>query len=265
MNKIICTRCGQENEVDNFVILLRKCPKCEGIKFEREFFFPIEMQVIKNFKKTVTSHFGSILDEIYLFGSYVSKVPKCGDIDFLITYDEEKLKKIINLEIEKFQNQFDFVLSGNYSLSEIKAILNDGLWDFRICEDYPDCLNCYRDNGGTNCRLPSKNFHSDLHIYCLEKCRCKTKNPIPECCFEHCVFLNSEIQNQIEKEIMKNLKENIMEFYEINPELKIKVLDFIMKKNVNELINEFKINKENKELELYKINPIKGSKIKLEI
>lgn len=116
MGTVICKRCRRENELDLKVSHIPKCTQCENIKFDREFFVPIENQVLENLKKAQSYKFGPILKGLYLFGSYAKKESQYGDIDFLVTYSEPKLKKLIRSEIKK---------SGHYSNSSIqKSILS---------------------------------------------------------------------------------------------------------------------------------------------
>ena len=260
MRKVTCKRCGRENEVDQSTIELHKCPQCENIRFDREFFAKIENRIIENFKKTQISKFGSILKSLYVFGSYAKKEPQCGDIDFLITYSEPKLMKFTRSEIETFHSQFDFFFPEEYSLSELKSILEKSFWDFRTCQEYPDCLSCYEE---PTCRLPSKDYHSGFHIHCSERCKNKNRDPIPSCCFGDCIYLGMEIRGQILGKITDILKEGNVEFYEVSPDLKIKVLDLLMKRRMKELEEEFKHRKEKKDFQLYRINPTNGRKIRV--
>lgn len=259
MRTVICERCGRENEVNEGVLQLHKCPQCENTKFDREFFVLIEKQVIKNFKKALASKFGPILKSLYLFGSYAEKEPQCGDIDFLITYSEPKLMEFTRLEIEGLHSQFDFFFPEEYSLSELKSILKESFWDFRTCEDYPDCLTCYM---APNCRLPSEDYNSGFHTYCSERCRNKNRNPIPSCCFGDCIFLKMAIRSQILGKIGDILKEGNIEFHETS-DLKIKVLDLVIKRRIKELEEEFKHKKEKEDFQLYRINPVNGRKTRL--
>ena len=67
------------------------------------------------------------------------------------------------------------------------------------------------------------------------------------------------------EEIGEILKEEINDFYEVYPNLKIKALDIIMKKEIKELEEEFKNLPIKKELIIYKINPINGRKTKVKV
>ena len=259
MRTVTCERCGRENEVNEGVLELHKCPRCENIKIDREFFVPIERQEIKNFKKALVSRFGPILKSLYLFGSYARKEPRCGDIDFLITYSEPKLMEFTRSEIESFHSQFDFFFPEEYSLSELKSILKESLWDFRTCDDYPDCLTCYEE---PNCRLPSKDYNSGFHTYCSERCMSKNRDPIPSCCFGYCIILKMLMRSQILGKIGDTLKEGNIEFYETSG-LKIKVLDLVMKPRVKELEEEFKHKKGKEDLQFYRINPSNGRKTRM--
>lgn len=260
MRMVTCKRCGKDNEVNENILELHKCPRCENIKFDREFFVKIEKHIIKNFKKAQASRFGTMLKSPYVFGSYAKKEPKCGDIDFLITYSEPKLKKFTCSEIVAFQSQFAFLFLGKYSLSELKSILKESLWDFRTCEEYPDCLNCY---GEPTCKLPSRDYNSGFHTYCSERCKNKNRTPIPACCFRDCTFLETWISGQILVEVSNILKEGNIEFYETFPSLKIKVLDLIIKRQMKELEEEFKHRREKEDFQLYRINPNNGRKIRV--
>lgn len=259
MTTVTCGRCGTENEVNEGVLELHKCPKCENIKLDREFFVPIERQVIENFKKALSSKFRHILKDLYLFGSYARKELQCGDIDFLITYSEPKLMELTCSEIEDFHSQFEFFLPEEYSLSELKSILKESFWDFRTCDDYPDCLPCHEDS---DCRLPSKDYNSGFHTYCSERCRSRNRDSIPFCCFEDCTFLKMAIRSQILDKIGDTLKEGNMEFYETSS-AKIKVLDFVRKPRIKELEEEFERKKGKQTFQLYRINPMNGKKTRV--
>ena len=256
MRTVTCGRCGRENEVNEDTFELHKCPECENIKFDRQFFDPIEKQVVKNFKKALASKFGPVLKSLYLFGSYAEKQPRCGDIDFLITYSERKLMKLTHSEIESFHSQFEFLFPEEYSLSELKSILKESFWDFRTCDDYPDCLTCYEE---PNCRLPSEDYNSGFHTYCSERCRSKNRDPIPFCCFEGCIILKMLMRSQILDKIGNILKEGNVEFYETSG-VKIKVLDLVRKPRIKELEQEFEHKKGKENLQLYRINLMNGRK-----
>ncbi len=260
MGTVTCRRCGRKNELDLDVTQIPKCPQCENIRFDREFFVPIEKQVIKNFKNVQTSKFGPILNNLYLFGSYAKKEPQCRDIDFLVTCSESKLKKYIRSEKRIFRSQFDYHFPEEYSIAELESILKESFWDFRTCQEYPDCLPCHL---GPACRLPEEDYHSDFHTHCIKKCKKRKKEPIPDCCFGPCIFLDMEIRNQILREISDMLKKEVMEVYEISSDLKVKILDIIIKQKIKELEEEFEHKKERKKFQLYKINLINGSKTKV--
>jgi len=262
MRTVTCRRCGRENEVSEDVLELLKCPQCENIKFDRHFFLPIEKQVTENFKKVQASKFGPMLKSLYVFGSYAKKEPQCGDIDFLITYSKPKLMKFICSEIENFHSRFDFFFPEEYSLSELKSILEESFWDFRTCEEYPDCLSCYLE---PTCKLPSEDYNSGFHTYCSERCKTKNRKPIPSCYFRDCIFLRMEIRSQILGKIGDILKEGNVEFHEISSDLKIKVLDLVIKRRIKELEEEFKHRKEKKDFQLYRINPTNGRKTKVRL
>jgi len=73
------------------------------------------------------------------------------------------------------------------------------------------------------------------------------------------------IRSQILGKIGDVLKEGNVEFYEINPNLKIKVLDIVVKRKMKELQEEFKHKKEKKDFQLYRINPMNGKKTRVSI
>lgn len=262
MRTVTCKRCERENEVNEGVLELHKCPQCEEIKFDRQFFVSIERQVIENSRKAQASKFGPLLKSLYLFGSYAKKEPQCGDIDFLVTYSEPKLMEFTCLEIESFHIQFDFFFPEEYSPSELKSILKESFWDFRTCQEYPDCLSCHME---PTCRLPSKDYHSDFHTYCLRRCRSKNRNPISSCCFRDCTFLEMEIRGRILGKIGDILKEGNVEFYETRSGIKVKILDLVMKRRMKELGEEFKHKKGKKDFHLYRINLTNGKKTKVRV
>ncbi len=250
----LCKRCGRGDKYSGLQEV-HKCPECENIKFDRDFFIPLEKKVIKNFKGLLASEYGSILKELYIFGSYAEKESKCGDIDFLVTYDREELKNLAQIRKEELWFEFDFFDPKDYSTSELKEFFGSLFWDFRTCEEYPDCLSCHPESGGEKCNLPNEDYNSELHLYCIEKCKFKNKDPIPNCCYGECTFFGMSLQIKILNNTGNILKEDCMEFYEIEPGFKIKILDFIIKENVEQLQNEFNLQKKSKKLIIYKILP----------
>ena len=138
----LCLRCGSE-VLDEDVATLHKCSECENIRFDRSFFYPLEKKIKRNFQKIKKSTYGSFITGLYEFGSFSDGKLECGDIDFLITHDEIKLGKFIDFEIEIFHLQNEVI-----SLDEDPALVPEsslvkGFWDFRTCEEYPDCLECF--------------------------------------------------------------------------------------------------------------------------
>ena len=257
------------------ILCLQKCPQCKDIKLERKFFVPIEKGVIENYKKAYKSRYGPVF-KLYLFGSYARNEMKCGDIDFLLAWDQLELGKIIQEEIETFFDDFNMFFiencpeiyerqrgcfTGENSLLVLKKFLEDNFWDFRTCEDYPDCLDCYRDNGNMSCKLPEEDWHADLHNYCLDKCRNRKREPFPSCCFgDNCVFLELTMDKRIKEEIVKILKHGINKFYELTPELKIKILEFTGKQSLFELKQQFEKNDDQRKFMVYRIDPLNGEK-----
>jgi hypothetical protein len=72
-----------------------------------------------------------------------------------------------------------------------------------------------------------------------------------------------EIRNEILGKIGDILKEGNVEFYEISSNLKIKVLDLIVKRKMKELEEEFRHGKGKKDFQLYRINLANGRKIRM--
>ncbi|NVM30018.1 MAG: hypothetical protein HWN65_14340 [Candidatus Helarchaeota archaeon] len=255
MYRIICERCGAENEVDNKNIILHKCPTCMNIKFDRGLLGPLEKQVIKNFKLIKALKFGKILKNLYIFGDYAEGKPKCRDINFLVINDLQKLERLIRSEMKKFPRQFDS-LDWGFSISKFKAILEKSFWDFRICQDYPECLDCFYGEEDT-CEFRMDDYSSYQHNYCLDKCSEEKKNPIPRCCRTHCTLLHPNLYAYILKEIFTPLKEGIEEYWQDKSSgLKVKVIVFVRKESIKELEDEF----EKKSLTLYKIDYMNGTK-----
>jgi len=259
---VICRRCGQENENSREILEIKECPHCENMKFDREIFAKIEKHVIDNFKRAENSRFGATLKGLYVFGSYANEEQKCGDIDMLVTYSEPKLESFVRVEIDALYSKFWFVTPEEYTFSEIESIIEKSFWDFRTCQEYPDCLKC---NGEYNCKLPDDDYHSDFHNYCLKKCKNRNKEPIPYCCFGECVFLEGEIRSKILEEMGDIMKKGKVEFQEISHNMKVKVLDLIWKRKRKDLEKEFKRQKKKKIFKLYKINPADGKKKRVRI
>jgi len=93
----------------------------DKLKKGRSFFVPIIKRIAKNFEKAKTMPYGSTLKRLYVYGSYARKENKCGDIDILYSLNKTRLKEILELEKEK-------LFCG---LSE---------FDFKDCDEYPDCM-----------------------------------------------------------------------------------------------------------------------------
>lgn len=245
----LCLRCGSEVP-DDEVATLHKCSECENIRFERSFFYPLEKKIKRNFQKIKKSTYGSFITGLYEFGSFSEGKTECGDIDFLITHDEIKLGKIIDIEIENFHVQNEVI-----SLDEDPALvpgsrLVKGFWDFKTCEEYPECLDCFSSKG---CNLPNEDYTSPIHTYCQTKCKKRKKVRLPDCCFFDCVFLKRQITNRIAKDMHEILTEGEIEFIRVTPDKKIKVIDILSKRSVDELKEEFDSTKIKKTLNLIRI------------
>jgi hypothetical protein len=184
------------------------------LKFSNEFFLPIAEQIKENFNKAKKTELGKILKRLYFFGSYSKAVSECGDIDVLFTYSKTKLREAISLEIKRLR------------MDECE------IWSFKSCQDYPDCLSCYND---AKCKLPSKDYQSKVHSYCMEKCKNPKKEPLPECLEYDCTLLDYEIEIALLNNLGDMLKEDVKQ-YEDKEGLKIKVLDL----GASSSIKEFK-------------------------
>ena len=130
MKKINCERCGFRHKVDDDILVLRKCAICQDIKFERSYFIQIEHQVIENYLRFRGTILGSIVKNLYLFGSYVGKDAECGDIDFLITYNHKKLLAYMKQLMAQFQFQFSTFARNGFSLGDLDRLLRKSIWDF---------------------------------------------------------------------------------------------------------------------------------------
>jgi hypothetical protein len=190
-----CKRCGSPVPADHEK---PKYSKCEGIKFERDFFTPKVKRLAENFKRA-RAFFG--LTGLYLYGSYPEGEEKCGDVDVLVTYDKKKLSN-----------------------------RSEALWDFRKCEEYPDCLPCFE----SGCPLPSRDYDSPVHTYCVEKCA--IGDPLPRCA--GCPFWEA----QKEKQVMWAVEIALLSSIEITENVSgmdVKVVDLYVRESVEGFENEF--------------------------
>jgi len=250
MNTVnFCERCGSEI-IDDESPTLHKCLKCKNIRFSREILSPLEGKIKRNFQKIKKSTYGNFLTGLYQFGSFPEGKTECGDIDFLITFDEAKHGEIINSEIELFHLRYEMLSDGGDSVFELKSCLVKGFWDFNTCSEYPDCLDCFHTS---RCHLPDEDYTSSIHNYCTTKCEKKRKIRFPECCYSGCDFLYREIKNRIAKDIRELLTEGGIDFISITSHQEIKVIDIMMKNSVDTLIEEFNSMKIKKNLKIVRI------------
>lgn len=230
-----CKRCGNE-ETDDAAPTLHKCPKCENIRFKRELLVPLNKEIKRNFQRIRRSRYNLFITGLYQFGSFSEGKPECGDIDFLITHDEVKLKKFLDMEVWLFHLQNDLALTDDDHELLFGSNLINGSWDYRTCEEYPDCLGC-RYSG--RCNLPDEDYHSLLHTYCTTKCKKRNKDPLPDCIFSDCEYLHDQIKDRILKDIHDILTDGEIEFIQYTPDMRVRVIDIIIKTSVDELRQEF--------------------------
>ncbi len=179
-----CERCGSVIGEKNQFVEPFKCLACKDIKFKRDLLKPILDQVRLNFKKGKQSKHGFILDHLYLYGSFADVKPECGDIDILITHNQQKIEDYIedkqrDYRDELFISCFD-VDADKFDIPRLINFLEENdFWDFRKCNDYPFCLD--------DCCEQFPNCHSfkdsKIHRYCLERCKVKEKVILPQCCY----------------------------------------------------------------------------------
>ena len=231
----LCLRCGNEVREDK-PPTLHKCVTCENIRFNREFFYPLERKIIQNFQEIKKTIYGLLITGLYQFGSFSDGKSKCGDIDYIVTYNEAKIKEIIDNEINLFHSYFELIYLQEDSISIPKSSLINGFWDFKTCNEYPDCLSCF---GSRGCNIPDTDYSSHLHTYCEDGCKKKRKYPIPSCSFSECYLLNGQIKERILKDIYEILTEGDIDFTQLSSDLKIKVIDIIIKNSTDSLKEEF--------------------------
>jgi hypothetical protein len=81
----------------------------------------------------------------------------------LFTWDKEKLEKYARNQIKMFVAKIcDLYDSDSEKLfiPDVTEILDTAdFWDFRTCEEYPDCLYCFEEEG---CHGYEKDFYSEL-------------------------------------------------------------------------------------------------------
>ncbi|TFF87895.1 MAG: hypothetical protein EU550_02380 [Promethearchaeota archaeon] len=257
MNK--CNRCG--SKVDYSKSSEFKCIKCENIKINRKLLEPIENQVKENFQKAKNSKYGFLLKHLYLFGGYLKGKEKCCDIDFLLTYDGEKMVDYIDSRLERYsENLLESCFNDENNVVYVKKLLefldNTEFWDFRTCDEYPDCLECFEDE---KCdymekfEMDSDEFYKGLHkygvhTYCIEECSSpiRTNFGIPMCCLfqNDCNFYragdeNHFRNNQIKIKILNDLIDIIKKDADLEFErsgLRVKVLHLNPAASINKFL-----------------------------
>jgi len=181
--RIPCRRCG--SKVDPSEWSGFRCSRCTHIKIEREFLEPIITQLKENFHRAKTSKYGSALKYLYVFGGYLRGNAQCTDIDIVFTYDKSKMDQYIDWYLGSYtKNVLKRSYNGENSEIDGKRLLQyldkSEFWDFRKCDEYPDCLVCFSDEG---CLYEEINGDESLQPhevsnYCIEKC-----NSIEQCNF----------------------------------------------------------------------------------
>ncbi len=244
-SRMNCERCGREVETNR--IGVHECAYCEGIKFDRESFIPLEEQFNLNFQNVLQSDLKPIVKALCMFGSYAVGRPQCGDIDYLIMIDEKGLKRLVEDEIDAFHSQFDLI-DDVLEQSGSQPIIDDSFWDYRTCSEYPDCLDCH---GTRRCKLPKDDYNAPLNTFCLE--RCEKGDPYPVCLDVDCYYLEGEVKNYIFKRLLRMLTEGDIDYREYAPGQKVKVIDIVKKNSVKELIEEFQRTDPEKELKIVEL------------
>jgi len=280
-----CERCQKENDLTleecrkfGSELCLQKCPHCQNIKFERTLFIPIEEKVIENYIELQKTEFGPLF-RLYLIGSYARNEKECGDIDFLLVWNRKAFHNYIESTIEAFHDTFDsffldedprifvnqkIAFTSPSFLAALKETIQESGWDFRTCQEYPDCLACFKGNGNPYCKLPDEDYHATLHTYCLNKCNGKKRVPLPTCCLgEKCIFLEMELRSLFQQKILHLLKKDVTEFFEVNPDWKIKVLEFTGTEALYDFKARFEKDEIRREFIAFRIDPKTGIKMKV--
>ena len=244
-----CQRCSNEVN-DEEMETLHKCKICEKILFNRDFLNPLEKQIINNYKIVIQTDYGNFLTGLFEFGSYLENKTECGDIDFLITFDEKNLNRVIDFEITSLHSYYDLIdYFDDEKLKPITTLIN-GHWDYRTCDEYPECLECFAN---IRCKLPDSDYTASIHIYCENECKYRNKTTYPKCCYTDCLFLKDQINNRIFKDIQKILTKDGIDYFFISKDMTIKIIDIVVKKSIDELITEFASMRTKKELKFIKI------------
>lgn len=210
----------------------------------------MEKKLIGNFKKLKSTKFSPLIKSLYIFGSYAEGKSKCGDIDFLIIYNEFLLFSIIKSIQEETWSEFTLFNYKEYTLLGLENFFKSLIWAFRTCKEYPFCLRC---NDELRCKYPEDTDDSVVVNFCFKNCRLRKKDPIPYCCLEKCCIFICNIEDPIFERVTNILKNGCPEYYEISPNFKVKIIEFIRKPNLYALKREFKMKKRKKELTLIKV------------
>jgi predicted nucleotidyltransferase len=228
-----CQRCGEpiDNKDPNEEDLTFECEKCKDVKFSREKFASVVEQVKKNFKTAIHQKFGPALKELYLFGSYPDGKPICGDLDVLVIVDRDKIKEFALQSRKYLRKMFNELCIEFYYIDELDPVIDgyiskefvewiqdnnrwrDFLFDFRTCDEFPDCMegDCYMLE---TCKLPKSDYRAKLHQYCIEECQSPDRDNfgIPECFARfseiYCPFLDTELIDRIRETLIMNLSVN---------------------------------------------------------
>lgn len=105
------------------------------------------------------------------------------------------------------------------------------VWDFRKCEEYPDCLPCWE----SGCPLLSDDYNSPTHTYCVEKCRVGYSLPR---CDDDCIFLEAQKRSQIFKAAEDALFDGVVRTEKVSG-MDVKVVDLYLRESAKAFEDEF--------------------------
>lgn len=236
-----CIKCGRmltREEWEEFKGI--KCSKCKNIRFDREIFTQIKDKIIENFKKTKKSELGSILKELHMLGSYARGEIKCGDIDITVTYNDQKKKKLIDDKLEEeFWGIMGFIEAmeeerEEVTVTDIKDFIHDSFWDFRTCEEYPECMSCCYESGW---EYTEDTDYESPYTCCTEKCESKNRinRGVPACCFWYrCIFIDRNFHSEVLKRLENKLLDGIEPYQKLSG-YTVKMVDILFAKSLEDL------------------------------
>jgi len=205
-NQMKCERCGNQ-VLDNKFFYRFKCPKCKDVKIKRKLLKSFVKIVKNNFKKLKEEY--EFLENLYAFGCYASKSRKCRSVDLLAIINKLSLKDVVMQWLKQQREEIWKSYTSEKDLDSVVNYLNkNAFFDFRDCQEYPDCLDCYTLEG---CSYEKGHWKSQPN-YCLLKCRYK-KLPLcmnvvePFCSWDQDSEL-TEPKRLFLKNLMDQLKNN---------------------------------------------------------